>query len=407
MTIETYQCPQCSAPLIWKNGELVCESCGASYKEEDMRALSEAMQENAGQSSLDWNKCRNAQTFTAQEESALQEYNCPACGAVLVTSAATAATKCAYCGNNALIPKQFSGELRPDAILPFTVSREDAEKKLREHFHGKKLLPDDFVRACRVEDVEGLYVPYFLFNCQADARCTYRAERVNTYRRGDWQITDTLHFYVERCGRVSFDRVPVDACKRVDDTLTEALEPFDYAACKPFDPGYLAGYQADCRDQEMDECVPRANERVTNAATDALLFTQTFTNLAEEAGLGTCFLGTTVYMPKMIIDTLKLPKLVMPVATLTIGWPDEQPAQSDRLPLRSIIHNEHFEDYTPEKIDDFYAEKESLEENQEFVRINNVETLAQVFTDIRYTKKDCEAMSIGFLDALKQQGFLK
>ena len=103
MTIETYQCPQCSAPLIWKNGELVCESCGASYKEEDMRALSEAMQENAGQSSLDWNKCRNAQTFTAQEESALQEYNCPACGAVLVTSAATAATKCAYCGNNALI----------------------------------------------------------------------------------------------------------------------------------------------------------------------------------------------------------------------------------------------------------------------------------------------------------------
>lgn len=122
MTIETYQCPQCSAPLIWKNGELVCESCGASYKEEDMRALSEAMQENAGQSSLDWNKCRNAQTFTAQEESALQEYNCPACGAVLVTSAATAATKCAYCGNNALIPKQFSGELRPDAILPFTVS---------------------------------------------------------------------------------------------------------------------------------------------------------------------------------------------------------------------------------------------------------------------------------------------
>jgi FMN reductase [NAD(P)H] len=143
-----------------------------------------------------------------------------------------------------------------------------------------------------------------------------------------------------------------------------------------------------------------------NAATDALLFTQTFTNLAEEAGLGTCFLGTTVYMPKMIIDTLKLPKLVMPVATLTIGWPAEHPALSDRLPLRSIIHHENFEDYTPEKIDDFYAEKEALEENKEFVRINNVETLAQVFTDIRYTKKDCEAMSVGFIEALKQQGFI-
>ena len=143
-----------------------------------------------------------------------------------------------------------------------------------------------------------------------------------------------------------------------------------------------------------------------NAATDALLFTQTFCNLAEEEGLGTCFLGTTVYMPKMIIDTLKLPKLVMPVATITLGWPDEQPALSERLPLRSIVHKEHFEPYTPAKIDDFYAEKEALEENKEFVRINHVETLAQVFTDIRYTKKDCEAMSKGFLEALKQQGFL-
>lgn len=143
-----------------------------------------------------------------------------------------------------------------------------------------------------------------------------------------------------------------------------------------------------------------------NAATDALLFTQTFCNLAEEEGLGTCFLGTTVYMPKMIIDTLKLPKLVMPVATITLGWPDEQPALSERLPLRSIIHQEAYEDYTPEKIDDFYEEKEILEVNKEFVRINHVETLAQVFTDIRYTKKDCEAMSKGFLDALKNQGFL-
>lgn len=143
-----------------------------------------------------------------------------------------------------------------------------------------------------------------------------------------------------------------------------------------------------------------------NAATDALLFTQTFCNLAEEEGLGTCFLGTTVYMPQMIIDTLKLPKLVMPVATITLGWPDEQPALSERLPLRSIIHQEAYEDYTPEKIDDFYEEKENLEVNKEFVRINHVETLAQVFTDIRYTKKDCEAMSKGFLDALKNQGFL-
>ena len=143
-----------------------------------------------------------------------------------------------------------------------------------------------------------------------------------------------------------------------------------------------------------------------NAATDALLYCQTFTNLAEEAGLGTFFLGTTVYMPKLIIDILKLPKLVMPIATITIGWPDENPAQSDRLPLASIVHSEVYHDYTPADIDKYYKEKEELPENKHFVEINHKETLAQIFTDIRYTKKDNEAMSKGLIEALKQQGFL-
>ena len=143
-----------------------------------------------------------------------------------------------------------------------------------------------------------------------------------------------------------------------------------------------------------------------NAATDALLYCQTFCNLAEEEGLGTCFLGTTVYMPQMIIDTLKLPRLVFPVATITLGWPDEHPALSDRLPLQAIIHQETYRDYTPRAIDKYYNSKEQLPENQHFVKINNKETLAQVFTDIRYTRKDNEAMSAGMLDALRKQGFL-
>ena len=143
-----------------------------------------------------------------------------------------------------------------------------------------------------------------------------------------------------------------------------------------------------------------------NASTDALLYTQTFCNLAEEAGLGLCFLGTTVYMPEMIIDALQLPELVMPVATLTIGWPDETPALTDRLPLASFVHEETYKPYTAETIDEYYGHKEALEENREFVRINNKETLAQIFTDIRYTRKDNIAMSEGMLKALRRQGFL-
>ena len=143
-----------------------------------------------------------------------------------------------------------------------------------------------------------------------------------------------------------------------------------------------------------------------NAATDALLYTQTFCNLAEAEGLGTCFLGTTLYMPQMIIDILRLPRLVFPVATITLGWPDENPALTDRLPLRAIMHQETFNDYTSDCINDIYHEKETLPENKHFVEINHKETLAQVFTDLRYTKKDNEEMSKGFLEALKKQGFL-
>ena len=143
-----------------------------------------------------------------------------------------------------------------------------------------------------------------------------------------------------------------------------------------------------------------------NAMTDALLFCQTFCNLAEEEGLGCCFLGTTVYQPQSIIDTLQLPELVFPVATITLGWPDENPPLSDRLPVSTIIHEETFHDYSAADIDKAYAYKEQLDENKEFVKTNNKQTLAQVFTDCRYTKADCEAMSETLLEALRKQKFL-
>lgn len=143
-----------------------------------------------------------------------------------------------------------------------------------------------------------------------------------------------------------------------------------------------------------------------NAAIDALLYTQTFCNLAEEEGLGLCYLGTTVYMPQLIIDVLRLPRLTMPVATLTLGWPDEQPALSDRLPLQAFVHRETYSDYTKADIDTYYKYKEELEENRHFVSINHKQTLAQVFTDIRYTRKDNEALSETLLETLRKQGFL-
>lgn len=143
-----------------------------------------------------------------------------------------------------------------------------------------------------------------------------------------------------------------------------------------------------------------------NATMDTLLVAQTFCTLAEDAGLGICYLGTTTYNPQMIIDALELPELVFPVTTVTVGYPESIPAQVDRLPLEAAVHDERYHDYTPADIDRIYAYKESLPENKQFVEENHKETLAQVFTDIRYTQKDNEIMSENLLKVLRKQGFV-
>lgn len=160
---------------------------------------------------------------------------------------------------------------------------------------------------------------------------------------------------------------------------------------------------------EQRNAVPGYNNLMSfmNASMDTLLVAQTFCTLAEEVGLGICYLGTTTYNPQMIIDTLQLPSLVFPITTITVGYPEDVPAQVDRLPIEAMIHQETYHDYTPDRINELYAYKESLPENKQFIKENNKETLAQVFTDIRYTKKDNEFMSDNLLKVLRQQGFFE
>jgi nitroreductase len=143
------------------------------------------------------------------------------------------------------------------------------------------------------------------------------------------------------------------------------------------------------------------------AAIDALLVAQNVCVAAESKGLGICYLGTVTYNADKIIDILNLPKGVVPVATVTLGWPDEDPDQTERLPLEAVVHQERYKDYSEEDINRLYKEKEELDANQQFVAENNKETLAQVFTDVRYTKANNEHFSNVYLDVLKKQGFLK
>ncbi len=141
------------------------------------------------------------------------------------------------------------------------------------------------------------------------------------------------------------------------------------------------------------------------ATIDALLVAQQFCTAAELCGLGICYLGPTTYNAPMIIEALNLPKFVVPVTTVTVGYPAEIPAQVDRLPAEALIHDEQYKDYTSEDIDRIYAEKESLPESKKYITENNKETLAQVFTDVRYPKANNEHFSDIFLKIIREQGF--
>lgn len=209
-------------------------------------------------------------------------------------------------------------------------------------------------------------------------------------------------------GNLQLYRVVVTRSKELKAKLAPAHFNQPMVTGAPVVLTFCADYRRTTLWAEQRQATPGYDNPLSfvNAMTDALLFCQTFCNLAEEEGLGCCFLGTTVYQPQSIIDTLQLPELVFPVATITLGWPDENPPLSDRLPVSTIIHEETFHDYSAADIDKAYAYKEQLDENKEFVKINNKQTLAQVFTDCRYTKADCEAMSETLLEALRKQKFL-
>lgn len=142
------------------------------------------------------------------------------------------------------------------------------------------------------------------------------------------------------------------------------------------------------------------------AAIDAIIFAQTFAVAAESKGLGICYLGTATYNAGEIIDILNLPKLVVPVTAITVGYPADNPPVTDRLPLEAVVHREKYNDFTPETIDLLYHTKENLEFYKNFVTENNKQTLAQVFTEVRYTKKNNEFFSEKYLKVLKQQGFM-
>lgn len=287
--ITNYKCPACTGPLhfVGASGRLECDYCGSTYSVEEIEALYKQKDESAAQAAA---AAEAAQAASQQDpESAqwadyagddwgkdgMRSYNCPSCGAELICDATTAATSCPYCGNPTIVPGQLSGVKKPDYIIPFKLDKQAAIQALKAHYRGKPLLPRVFSAQNHIEEIQGVYVPFWLFSGDADADLSFNCTRSMTTREGQYRVTTTQHFLVRRSGTVPFEKVPVDASSKMPDENMDSIEPFDYGELKPFSNAYLPGFLANKYDVSIDDCAPRADERCTNSSVRAVASTVT------------------------------------------------------------------------------------------------------------------------------------
>ena len=277
--VTNYQCPACTGPLHFAggSGKLECEYCGTSYDVAEIEALYAEKEEKASAAQQAADEKNAAQRQASSDESTwdtsgfcedwgaegdgMRAYSCPSCGAELICDENTAATSCPYCGNPTVVPGQFSGQLRPDLIIPFKLSKEDAVKALKDHYKGKIFLPKSFTQENHVQEIQGVYVPFWMFDGEAEGDARYEATRSHTYRSGDYEITETEHYDIYRAGSISFERIPVDASSKMSDDYMDSIEPYDYQDLKPFSTAYLPGFLADKFDMTVDQCRQRADQR--------------------------------------------------------------------------------------------------------------------------------------------------
>lgn len=265
-SIRAYKCPCCGAPLAFdgKDDQLHCGSCENTFPVETVQEIAAAEGDAEAVSAYNW-EAYTPRTYAQDEAESLASYACRSCGAEISGGSTVGASVCPYCGNTSIIKGQFAGSLRPDYVVPFKVSREEAMQHFTAAAGRAPFLPDEFKSRRIVETLTGMYVPFWMFDCDCEAAISYRAERVRFWSDANFNYTKTDHYKLLRNGGIGFANIPVDGSKKADNTYMEALEPFDLSEAMDFNTAYLSGYFADKYDVTAEESIPRANERVKNS----------------------------------------------------------------------------------------------------------------------------------------------
>lgn len=294
-------CPNCGGTMQFdpQAGKLKCIFCDSLFTQEEAEAFfnQQNEEEEIKESGSDWGDLAEG----------MRAYSCNTCGAEIICDQNTAATKCPYCDNTTVIEAQFSGAIKPDFVIPFAFTKEQAMEKYKSYYEKRKLIPKDFLTGSKVEEIQGVYVPFWLYDGSVNIDAEFEAaDKTET----DKEIIRKI-YKAERRGTVSFENVPADASKRMPDDIMDSVEPFTFADLKPFSMTYMPGFLAERFDVEGDDDLQRAEKRVVNSAKQKTKETVKHNEVTEKRG-------------DYKVNYTKKKYAMLPIWYLTTSWQGKQ-----------------------------------------------------------------------------------
>ena len=267
--LQEYKCPCCGGAIEFDSSlqKMKCPYCDNEFEMETLASYDDALKSEAADD-MQW-KTEAGGEWSEGETEGLRVYVCKSCGGEIVGDETVGATACPYCDNPVVMMGQFAGDLKPDYVIPFKLDKKAAIAALKKHYGGKKLLPKVFSSQNHIEEVKGIYVPFWLFDADAEANIRYKATKTRHWSDSSYNYTETSYYSVLRGGTLGFERVPVDGSSKMDDTLMESIEPYNFSDAVDFQTAYLSGYLADKYDVTAEASIERANERVKKSTEDA------------------------------------------------------------------------------------------------------------------------------------------
>ena len=269
MANKQFKCPCCGGSLQFddKSQNIVCPYCDSQFTPESLKDYTDELASQP-QEDTSWDESM-VQAYTNEEKKGIKIYSCDSCGGEIIVDETTSSTCCPYCGNNVLVSKELSGDLKPNYVIPFKNDKEVVKENLKKFFKKKPLLPSSFSKENVIEEIKPLYVPFWLFDADVSGTVEFKGETTRRWSDSNYDYRETKVYSILRGGNIAFDHVPVDGSKKMEDQLMESIEPYNFNEAVEFNAAYLAGYAADRYDVDKETTFDRATVRFRDGTVQA------------------------------------------------------------------------------------------------------------------------------------------